>query len=200
MRNAIIIFRTNIVRVRALGGIHTAISGLTTPALDISDLLRTQIVMAVSALDHYIHEITLKGMLEVFNGVRQQTPAFLRFNIPMGSTLIANASGGGYTWLENLIRDKHSYLSFQHPDKIADAIRLFNSVELWTSLANQMGIPKQTLKTSLKLIIERRNKIVHEADLDPSYPDVRWPIAPNNIEFVVSFIENLCVNINSLVM
>ena len=56
-------------------------------ALDLTDLLRSQIVMVVSALDHYIHEITRIGMLEVYDGKRPQTPAFLRFQVKMEATL-----------------------------------------------------------------------------------------------------------------
>lgn len=38
------------------------------------------------------------------------------------------AIGGLYdvlSWLDEEIRKKHGYLAFQHPDRIADAIRFF---------------------------------------------------------------------------
>ena len=80
-------FRENIKRVQALGGLYDVLSQQTTSALDLADLLRSQIVMVVSALDHYIHEITRVGMLEVYGGKRPQTPAFLRFQVTMEATL-----------------------------------------------------------------------------------------------------------------
>ena len=46
-------FRENIERVQALGGLHQAFGTVTTAAIDLTDLLRAQIVMLVSALDHY---------------------------------------------------------------------------------------------------------------------------------------------------
>ena len=74
-------------RVKTLGGLHQAFGELTTPAVDLTDLLRAQIVMIVSALDHYIHEITRVGMLEVYDGTRPQTNAFLRFQVTMGAVM-----------------------------------------------------------------------------------------------------------------
>ena len=60
-------FRENITRVQNLGGLHTAFGNVTTAVVDLTDLLRAQIVMIVSALNHYIHEITRVGMLYQIN-------------------------------------------------------------------------------------------------------------------------------------
>ena len=55
MLSAIQQLRENMDRVRAFGGLYEALGQLTTPIVDATDLLRMQSVMAVSALDHYIH-------------------------------------------------------------------------------------------------------------------------------------------------
>jgi hypothetical protein len=39
-----------------------------------------------------------------------------------------------------------------------------------------LGTTTKEIKTSLLLIVDRRNKIAHEADIDPSFPGQRWPI------------------------
>ena len=39
--------------------------------------------MAVSALDHYIHELVKLGMLEAYRSNRAQTDALLRFRISL---------------------------------------------------------------------------------------------------------------------
>ena len=121
-------FREDIERARTLGAIHDVLSQQTTSALDLTDLLRSQIVMVVSALDHYIHEITRIGMLEVYDGKRPQTPAFLRFQVKMEATLQGIAAEqGDNRWLDEEIRRNHGHLPFQQPNKIADAIRLFST-------------------------------------------------------------------------
>ena len=88
MLNTMQQFRENIERVRALGGMYQALQQLTTPAMDVTDLLRAQIVMAVSALDSYIHEITRVGMLEVYSGGRPRTSAFLQFEVSLDAALV----------------------------------------------------------------------------------------------------------------
>ena len=73
-------------------------------------------------------------------------------------------------------------------------MRLFSSCELWSSVAVQLGMTVQDVKTRLSLIVERRHKIVHEADLAPSYTGavVRWPITPTDSADAVDFIQDVC--------
>ncbi len=190
MRRAINQFDNNIANVRALGGLCDALDGLTTPAVDVSDILRAQIVMAVSALDHFVHELTVTGLLEIYSGVRPTTNAYLKFQVPVGQA-VPGIQGNSASWFESFIREKHGYLSFQHPDKIADAVRLFSPCELWPTVADSMGVTVESTKTRLRLIIERRNKIAHEADLDPSFPGLRWPVFFQDVIGVVEFVERV---------
>lgn len=185
-------FRDDIERVQTLGALYDTFSQQITSALDLTDLLRSQIVMAVSALDHYIHEITRVGMLEVYDGKRPQTPAFLRFQIKMEATLqgIAAAQGDN-RWLDEEIRRNHGHLPFQHPDKIADAIRLFSTCRLWDSVALELNLKVEDVKNQLQLILNRRNQIVHESDLDPSSPGNRWGISSSDSVRAINFIQEL---------
>lgn len=199
MNNAIEHFRTNIERVSTLGGQYEAITRLTAAIVDSTDILRAQIVLVVSALDHYIHEITRLGMLEVIAGTRVPTKAFLKFQVTMDSAMVALSGNKGNIWFDDEIREKHGYLAFQHPDKIADAIRLFSDCELWPSVSKSLGLSTADIRNNLRLIIDRRNKIAHEADLDPSYPGTRWPITPTDTKKTIQFIVDICETIHSVV-
>lgn len=195
MQAAIEAFRDCIARVEHLGGLHRATASLMTPAVDLSDLLRAQVVLTVSALDYYIHEVTVLGMVEIFEGRRPATDAFRRFRISLSA-----APHGAVTsrLLENEIRERHSYLSFQQPDKIADALRNISSIQLWKEVAAQVGVPENSLKSQLRLIVDRRNKIAHEADIDPSYPGSRWPISRSDVAESLSFVQRIGESIHSL--
>ena len=186
-------FRENIERVQALGGLYDALNQQTTPVPDLTDLLRSQIVMVVSALDHYVHEITRVGMLEVYGGERPQTPAFLRFQITMEATLQGIATvRGDDRWLDEEIRRKHGYLAFQHPNRIAEAIRLFSSCQLWPSVASELNLKVEDVKKQLRLIVDRRNQIAHEADLDSRKPGGnRFTIASADTERIIDFIQKI---------
>ncbi len=200
MYSAIQQFRANIARVRGLGGLYVSLSRLTTPAVDATDVLRAEVVLTVSALDHYVHEITRLGMIEVFVGLRPLTNAFRRFQVTIDAAIIGLGNVGDSSWFEQEIRERHSFQSFQHPDKIADAIRLFSPCELWPSVALKFGLPVQDVKNRLRVVIERRNKIAHEADLDPSYPGTRWPISHADADNAANFIEDLCEHIHSVIV
>jgi hypothetical protein len=93
--------------------------------------------------------------------------------------------------LEAEIRDRHSFLTFQQPDKIADAIRLFTDVKLWQSVGTALGQDGSIIKSRLRLIVDRRNKIAHEADLDPSFPSTRWPISEADAAQSTQFIADM---------
>lgn len=191
-------FRESLGRVDHLGGLHSALLSLTTTAVDASDILRSQIVLAVSALDFYIHEVTVLGMLEVFRGVRPPTSAFEKYRVSAGAMLLGYPTGRS-DWFESDVRDKHAFLSFQQPDKIADAIRLFSSVKLWECVSKKLGQDEAYVKNRLRLIVDRRNKIAHEADLDPSYPGVRWPITAADVVDSKNFIGDLGEAIHAVI-
>ena len=185
-------FRENIKRVQDLGGLYDVLSQQTTSALDLTDLLRSQIVMVVSALDHYIHGITRIGMLEVYDGKRPQTPAFLRFQVTMEATLQGIAAEReDNRWLDEEIRRNHGHRPFQQPNKIVDAIRLFSTCKLWPSVASELNLKVEDVKAQLQLILDRRNQIVHESDLDPSSPGNRWGISFSDSVKAINFIQEL---------
>jgi hypothetical protein len=94
-------------------------------------------------------------------------------------------------WLDEVVRDAHSWLSFQQPDKIADAIRLISPVALWDRLAAELNVAKPDLKAELIIVVDRRNKIAHEADIDPTNPPARWPIDAPMVQAALDFLERI---------
>ena len=58
-------FQINVGRARDLLALYTTLSATTTGVLDLTDILRAALVVAVSAFDHLVHEIARIGMLEI---------------------------------------------------------------------------------------------------------------------------------------
>jgi hypothetical protein len=189
MSNPLLQFQENLKRARDLGDLAVSIGAMTTQAIDISDIWRAELVLAVSALDHFIHELARTGMVEIANGTRTKTDAYLRFRIPLAAAESALAGVPHDLWFTEAVREQHSWLSFQDPEKIADAIRLVSTAKLWDEVAAELGLPARDVKTRLKLVVERRNKIAHEADMDPANPGFRWPIAFSQVRDATDFIE-----------
>lgn len=250
MQSALNQFRISINRVRELIALHNSIKAQATNALDLSDILRAALALAVSALDYYIHEVVTLGMLEIYQGQRSEPvssnnqSAFSRFQVSLGaarqdrivaidiaswleseilqsygydflqqshtinaliqpiSNIMLNKLNSN-SWLEGEIRKSLGYKSFQRPDKIADAIRLISDKKLWDEVGAQMGKPKpediKQIKEQLSSIVERRDKIAHEADIDPSYNiGERWPIDENMVNDAVDFIEQVVESIHQV--
>lgn len=171
---------------------------------DLSDLLRMEIVYAVSAFDTLIHELTRIGMLDIFNGRRPPTERYWGFSID-ARTLEEIRFATPPTTLapeqifDREIRLKHSHLAFQDPPKVTEALSHFwNESHKWQKIANQMGLKEDECKRDLKLIVARRNQIVHEFDLDfVSY--TRRSITLSDAKNSAIFIENLGSAIFTLV-
>jgi hypothetical protein len=189
MKNAIDQFRQNLIRVRHLSEIVSAVDKLTTSAIEMTDILRAEMVLAVSALDFLIHELVRLGMLEIYRGSRTPTKAYLQFQAPMRLVQdgISNPTDEG--WLDEAIRERHGWLSFQQPDKIANTIRHISDVKLWQEVGGELGMEASEVKRRLKEIVERRNKIAHEADMNPTLLGQRSQISAPLVDDSVDFIE-----------
>ncbi len=191
MQKALDQFTANIERARSLSGLATSLSEITTDAVDFSDIFRASLVLSVSALDNFIHEFVRLGMLDVHTGKRPMTDAHLKFRVPLSATRDAISSASQDEWLDQAIRQAHGWLSFQQPDKIADAIRLMSSVSLWEQVGVELGKSAKAVKTQLSAIVDRRNKIAHEADMDPTSPGYRWPINLTIVQEALDFIDEV---------
>lgn len=131
MQSALDQFRISISRVRDLIALHNSVKAQATGALDVSDMLRAALVLAVSALDYYVHEVVTLGMLEIHRGNRSEPApsanstqsAFSRFQVSLGGarqdrlTVIDIAS-----WLETEIQQTQGYAFLQQPCTVSALI------------------------------------------------------------------------------
>lgn len=191
MRGALQQYKENTRRARDLVGLASTLTAQTTQALDVSDIFRAALLLAVSALDHFVHEVSRKGMLEVVGGLRPATDAYYRFSVSLRTVSISQSQSGGAQWLDDEIRKKHGWLSFQDPDKIADAIRLISPKDLWHEVGIILRSPAGDVKSRLRLLVDRRNKVAHEADMDPSFPGARWPIDSVLVLDAIDFLDGM---------
>ena len=101
------------------------------------------------------------------------------------------------SWLENEIRERLGYQTFQQADKIADALRYISNKKLWDEIAISSNKSSKDIKQQLNSIVDRRNKIAHEADIDPTFNiGSRWYIDEILVGDAVDFIEQLVESIH----
>lgn len=155
-------FSSNLDRCEALCSIYEYSRENYPPALDCDDMLRSAVVMAVSALDLLIHDLF---RFEVQRRLAAGEPCD-KLEIPFNSVGLSRAELASA--IDAHIVSMNSYLSFVAPDKIAQALTRFVP-NFWNSVAMYTPSDSATIKTELKEIVRWRNRIAHQADIDPTF-------------------------------
>lgn len=172
-------------------GIFIALKKTTTPALDLTDLMRAAVVQSVSAFDHLIHELTRIGVGQIFNALRPATLAYLKLRLSLQTMMMLIQNPMDIGPLDQEVRAHHSWQTFQRPDKVADAIRLITERPLWDDVGARLGMTAADVKTRLGAIVDRRDKIAHEADMDPTDPagQDRWAMNESDASGAIDFVN-----------
>lgn len=197
MNDSIDRFDKNIIRAQNLHNIYNFLSSHMTDIIDPSDVLRMELAHIMSALDTYIHEVVETGIVECFLGNRSKSVQYNALQIPT-AFIHDYYSSGNISSIQGYIHQKNSALSFQHPDKIAEALRLIHPNNIWEEIQVKHSKQASMIKTELKAIYHRRNQIVHESDIDPT-TGVVWPIIETDIESSRTFISDIVHKIHDII-
>lgn len=210
MNLALATFSNGILAIRNIFPIYDHLANnLRLPTEVTSDILRSQIVYAVSALDRLIHELVRIGIIEIINGQRLPTNKFQNhpFKASTLMSIMASLKSGTTPMspdevpeflINREVSEKLGFLAFHAPDKVKDGLSyIWNESHKMVVLAKEMGLSGPTdndkqilLEQTLQLIATRRNQIAHEADFD-SMTNCRRTITRNMVNYSVDFIENL---------
>lgn len=197
------------LRCHGLSSMHAYLAKQMTGAMPVDELLRAEWVARVSALDLYVHELVAQRMVMSFQGELVRSSQFQTFHLPLETierirAAPSNTAASAAFDLE--VREQLSFTTYQDPDRIAEGVRLCSTVELWNAVALHQGAtPAQKvneakrIKRQLRAIVDRRNKIAHEGDLQPVLPVTPWPIAQSDLVLVSTFLEGLVRSIDACV-
>jgi len=196
-------------RAELFGALHAYVANNAAPALDPSELLRAEWAMRISALDLYVHEIVAQNLLAIFQGKRPAPPRFTKFHISTDAILAIRANGTSVASdnaFDLAVRTKLQRVTYQFPDDIAEGIRLISEAELWNDIAKHYGatgsdvkLQAKALRDDLTRIVERRNKIVYEGDLQPGVPRTVWPIARADVDHVKTIVARIVDGIHAVI-
>jgi RiboL-PSP-HEPN len=197
------------IRCSHLSAAHAFLSKNTSAALRPEEILRAEWVARVSALDLYVHKLVASRMLRVFEGALPPTQAYLAFRVPtevLRRIQSAKTPADASAAFELEVRRQLGFVTYQLPEAIADGVRLTSDIELWNEVAAHQGASQgmkvkaaKAIKQTLAAIVDRRNKIAHEGDIQPALPIAPWPIAQSDLVTVSDFIHRLVNSIDSCV-
>ncbi len=193
-------FQQNIESIKVLDAIYAYLNPKVT-SFDLSEILRAEFVLIVSAFDCYIHDIVREGMLEIFEGGKGSNSDFENFSLPfktVNQLLKATDQPTRKQIIDIAIKEITSKDSYQSPRSIENALGLISVKKIWTLLGKELNRPTDDIKHQLNLIINRRNKIAHEADIDRA-TGLKKAISESDIKLAMEFIESLAKTLDAII-
>ena len=204
MNRALQQYEVNIQSARQLGIIYEAFFDKVTEAICLDELLRAELVLAVSALDCYIHDLVRIGMTRAFTATSGEPGAFLNFGVSLGfvkNLLNCVSEPDKLALVDHEIRRLHGFKTFQNADNISQSLSLIGVKGIWDKIGNVIGMPAADAKTRLNIIVDRRNRISHEGDIDPTMGiGVKYPIDFNMARTAIDFLDSIVRSIQGVVL
>ncbi len=169
----------------------------------LSELLRSALVAAVSALDRMLHDHVVKHCWKLLSRKEDEVPKKLK--------ALSLSALDARKALEQLRKDPasrpgniikiaiqeklHRDYTFQTPDSVLLASHMLGIKDFWGKVATKLpGNPsKEATIKQLREITKRRNQIVHEADLirtnrrDPSLRPISFSDAERQVKWMEAF-------------
>lgn len=200
MRNPKDTWDANLQNIKQMHWLHEQLVKIV-PAMDISDILRSEYVLIVSAFDCYIHDVVLQGMSDIFSGNKTECKSFTDFCIPMSTVkeLLATSDVSlRYSIYNASVKKILSKDSYQSPKSREFALSMVNMKGIWSKVGKKIGMLAEDVKTKLGLIILRRNKIAHEADIENLVSMKKTEIERTDVEEVIAFLNNVVLAIDKI--
>jgi hypothetical protein len=171
-------FKDDITRARDMVGLGQAIGTMTNGLVDAQDLYRAALVQGVAAWDRYVHGVVLDRAVDVMLG-RQSAGKSSKVGLPLSAVAtLMNVTGQADRELaaRSFFAERLSKETYQRPDDVAAALAMVGVNAIWsTAFPNA-----EHAKVRLGVVIDRRNRIVHHCDCDPTVPGAVVPLAASD--------------------
>jgi hypothetical protein len=176
-----------------------------------TDLRRLAVVMAVAALDTYMHRLVLE---RAFWGP-ELPPALARLDVRFDQLLAqadetaaaarnAPRNTRPRVGVKRQLRDRLLRETFQNFDDVSKALSMAGQSSKWGVIGKELNPPMspEDIKRRLNGIVVRRNQIVHEGDysrLERPQRATRNPMSPSDAAADVAFLGALIDAIHAAV-
>lgn len=202
MNKAIDQFQINLQSAKQLGILYNAFSDKVTAAINLDEMLRAELVLAVSALDCYVHDIVKTGMLGAFFASQGEPNAFLGFAVSLRfvkNLTVSTTETEKRTLVDLEIRRLHGFKTFQTAENISTALALIGIQKLWEKVGVIIGKNATDTKTELNIIVDRRNRIAHEGDIDPTMGiGMKYAVNFAMVQGAINFLDSVAKGIHAV--
>lgn len=167
-----------------------------------NDILRSQIVLIMSSMDFYIHEIVKYGIIKIFIGERAGTKKYNEVLISLDCVKRALGNLEAVDWLEEEITLQHTrktYMSSKNIEKALFLISDKNFLDLSIKkISETTKKDKKNILAKLAEIYQRRNQIAHESDRNPQtgkINDISEELVKEYFNIIKMLIEEIHKNV-----
>jgi len=174
----------------------------------LEDLLRAALTLGVSALDRYVHERVVKGIVAALsrpslNRAQQKLPIPAALALKISRKVLAAGSSGKpirpANELRNELQEALHRRTFQSWREVETAFELIGVTGLTSKVQAAYGAASTTaFQDRLDEIAKRRNQIVHEADLvrhqrggRPRHHPITRGFVADALDFLDGFVAKL---------
>ncbi|MFI9800612.1 hypothetical protein [Streptomyces sp. NPDC052302] len=190
-------FEREVKRARDLVGIGQSLSSITNGLIGGEDHFRSALVHAVAALDSYVHGVVLDRAVDILMG-RLQVAASSKIGLSfsaIGQIMSAGPPGSAAIELaaRTYVAERLGLETYQRPDDIAAALAMVGIQKIWST---SFPGDAHAQKTALGVVVSRRNRIVHQCDLDPLSGGTATPIASNDALDAITTIEHIVTKLD----
>ena len=162
------------------------------------EIRQSQIILLLSALDLYIHDIVKYCIIQQFNGNQTKTKQYKELLIPMQSVELAIKNPESSDWLDEVITNINQYKSFTSYGQIknqleAVGLKSKKFKELLLKTESDFGVSK--LIDKLRLL---RNRLAHQDQ--ESINSLESELTEEKINQYIDFIYQLVQDIHQTII
>lgn len=162
------------------------------------EIRQSQIILLMSALDLYIHDIVKYCIIQKFNGNQTKTKQYKELLIPMQSVELAIQNPESSDWLDEVITNINQYKSFTSYGQIKnqlEAVGLKSKKinELVLKIESDFGV--SNLIEKLRLL---RNRLAHQDQ--QSITSLESELTEEKINQYIDFIYQLVQDIHQTII
>lgn len=163
------------------------------------DILRSQVVFLMSALDFYMHEIVRYRLLKIFLGELPKTESYKNFIVSIETLEEALKNPETVDWLSEEIILRHSHKSFMASKAIKEVLSLISNEKIYNLACKALGKENGEVNQLIDEIYSRRNQIAHQSDQIYNQ-EGQNSIFKEDIERYIDFIQTFVQKIHDLLM
>lgn len=155
------------------------------------NILRAILVMIVSAIDTTIHEIVVNAVL--FE-LAEKNNTFKIDKVKFSSSVITEIDEiRRMQIIETDVRLNFSKSTFQSPSQIEKALNSVGFNGFWQDISLVVLKKPESIKKQLDLLVNRRNKIVHEGDINYLHQknEISFSDIQESLDFVRSILDTI---------